>query len=157
MGRAPSIDDAQPSPSGRTPAMSRAHSLHSSASGPNAAGPSHHEHLVLPHHFTLPGHTTTCIPSPCYVSLQQTPPPPPAPPPPLGPHLCILSVHTACTHKPNFCIAAGMRVAAAAVHAAYACLTACACLPGWQYGGVLRSWSLEQAVCKCMCSACQGC
>ena len=52
MQRAPSIDEALPSSSSRTPAMSRAHSLHSSASGLNAAGPSHHEHLVGPHHCT---------------------------------------------------------------------------------------------------------
>ena len=67
--------------------MSRAHSLHSSASGPNAAGPSHHEHLVLPHHFTLLWayyylHST---PAMCPFSKR-----PPSPSPPLGPHLCIL-------------------------------------------------------------------
>ncbi|KAL3149110.1 hypothetical protein ABBQ32_001950 [Trebouxia sp. C0010 RCD-2024] len=46
MGRAPSID-VLPSSSGRTPAMSPGNSMHSSSSGPNAAGPSHHEeHLA---------------------------------------------------------------------------------------------------------------
>ncbi|KAL3133273.1 hypothetical protein ABBQ38_007154 [Trebouxia sp. C0009 RCD-2024] len=46
MGRAPSID-VLPSSSGRTPAMTPGNSLHSSSSGPNAAGPSHHEeHLA---------------------------------------------------------------------------------------------------------------
>ena len=62
MGRAPSIDDALPSSSGRTPAMSRAHSLHSSASGPNAAGPSHHEHLVLLHQCIQSQQTAACTP-----------------------------------------------------------------------------------------------
>lgn len=66
MGRAPFIDEALPSSSSRSPAMSRAHSLHSSASGPNAAGPSHHEHLVGP---PVPG-IPLPAPRPCTLLLQ---------------------------------------------------------------------------------------
>ena len=151
MGRAPSIDDAQPSSSGRTPAMSRAHSLPSSASGPNAAGPSHHEHLVLPHHFTLPGQYHHLHSSPCNVPLQQTPPPPP----PLHP-FCTHSLHTQA--KLLHC---SRHESCSSCCTCSVCLLDSMCLPSWwavtRYGGVLRSWSLAQAVCKCMCCACQGC
>ena len=113
MGRAPSIDDALPSSSGRTPAMSRAHSVHSSASGLNAAGPSHHEHLVGPHHCMPALHNTTCTPP-----LHPTPGPCLCTPTPhliFAIHPCTLSVHPA---YPNLCIAAGVRVPALAEHAA---------------------------------------